>query len=47
MKNKMNGAHSTYERDEKCIRTSVGKRDGRRPLALDIDGCTIIKYNFK
>jgi hypothetical protein len=31
-KNKMSGAWIAYGREEKCIRTSVGKGDGRRPL---------------
>jgi hypothetical protein len=46
-KNEMSGAWSTCGRDEMCIRTSVGKRDGRRRLTLDIGGDIIIMYTFK
>jgi hypothetical protein len=46
-KNEMSGDWIMYGREEMCIRNSVGKRDGGRPLALDIDGGKIIKYTFK
>jgi hypothetical protein len=45
--NELSETKYTYGREEKCTRTSAGKRDGRRPHALDIDEGIIIKYIFK